>query len=137
MIVVDTSVLIDFLGGFQTRQALWLREQTSYQHVAITSLIFAEVLQGVREDNRIDGIVNVLGRFATFETGSHELALKSALNDRFLRSRGITIRNTIDCIVATFCIEDGHQLLHNNSDFGYFEAHLGLRIFVPPNLAVQ
>lgn len=57
-----------------------------------------------------------------------EIAVKAATNYRRLRERGVTVRKTIDTIIATFCIEYGHQLLHQDRDFFYFEKHLGLRV---------
>jgi predicted nucleic acid-binding protein len=128
MVIVDTSVMIDFLGGYSYPQTEWLRGQNSFQNVGLTSLIVTEVLQGIREDARFEATWNVLSRFAIFETGSRELAIQSALNYRFLRGLGVTIRSTIDCLVATFCIEEGHRLLHRDSDFDYFHEHLGLLV---------
>ena len=95
------------------------------------SLVLTEVLQGVREDNRVDAIFKALSRFAIFETGSRELAIQSALNYRTLRGLGVTIRSTIDCLIATFCIEERHRLLHRDSDFEAFEEHLGLLVVFP------
>jgi len=133
MVIVDTSVLVDFLGGFSTPQTDWLGQQGSYRNVAITSLVLTEVLQGVREDNRLDAVFRVLSRFAIFETGSRELAVQSALNYRTLRGLGVTIRSTIDCLIATFCIEEGHTLLHRDSDFDHFEEYLGLLVVFSKN----
>jgi predicted nucleic acid-binding protein len=126
MVIVDTSVLIDYFGDFSTPQAEWLDQQTSIQRMGITSLILTEVLQGIREERRFAATLSELSRFAIFETGSRELAIQSAMNYRTLRGLGVTIRSTIDCLIATFCIEEGHRLLHHDSDFDYFKQHLGL-----------
>jgi predicted nucleic acid-binding protein len=131
MVIVDTSVLIDFLGGHFKPQTEWLLAQPSFQNVGLTSLILTEVLQGIRDDRRFSLTVNTLSRFAVFETGSRELAVQSSVNYRHLRKLGITIRSTIDCLVATFCIENGFWLLHNDNDFGHFERHLGLLVVDP------
>ena len=128
MVIVDSSVMIDFLGGYLTPQTSWLRSQTSFRDLALTSLILTEVLQGIREDNRLEATWIVLSRFAIFETGSRELAIRSALNYRALRGLGFTIRSTIDCLIATFCIEEGHRLLYKDSDFDHFAEHLGLLV---------
>jgi len=131
MIIVDTSVLIDFLGGYFKPQTEWLLAQKNFGDIGLTSLILTEVLQGIREDTRFFATANILSRFAIFETGSRELAVQSAVNYRYLRGLGVTIRSTIDCLVATFCIENGFWLLHNDKDFGHFERHLGLLVVDP------
>jgi predicted nucleic acid-binding protein len=128
MVIVDSSVMIDFLGGYLTPQTKWLLGQASFRDLALTSLILTEVLQGIRDDDRLDATWAVLSRFAIFETASRELAIRSALNYRTLRALGFTIRSTIDCLIATFCIEEGHKLLYRDSDFDHFAQHLGLRV---------
>jgi hypothetical protein len=72
-----------------------------------------------------------LTRFALFETGGVNLAIHSAENYFALRRQGLTVRKTIDCMIATFCIEEDHQLLHRDRDFDHFEKHLGLRVLHP------
>jgi hypothetical protein len=72
-----------------------------------------------------------LSKFEVFETGGEALAVASAQNYRSLRSRGDTIRKTIDCLIATFCLTEGHSLLHRDHDFDPFEKHLGLRVVHP------
>lgn len=128
MVILDTSVLIDYLGDFSTPQTEWIDREIKLQRLAITSLSVAEVLQGIREDLRFSPALFALSQFQVFETGSRELAIQSAVNYRKLRGLGVTIRSTIDCLIATFCIEGGHDLLHNDSDFDYFERHLGLQV---------
>jgi len=126
MVIVDTSVLIDFLGNFSTPEAVWLQRENRLQRIGITSLALTEVLQGIRETTRFAPTLSALSHFRVFEIGSRELAIQSAMNYRTLRARGITIRSTIDCLIATFCIEERHELLHCDSDFDSFEEHLGL-----------
>ena len=72
-----------------------------------------------------------------FASLSPELAIAAAQNYRTLQRLGITVRKTIDCIIATFCIEEGYQLLHNDSDFEPFEHHLGLRVLHPPAVSLN
>jgi predicted nucleic acid-binding protein len=72
-----------------------------------------------------------LSRFELFDTGGELLAVASAQNYRSLRSRGHTIRKTVDCLIATFCLLEGHSLLHRDRDFDLFEIHLGLRVIHP------
>jgi len=132
MVIVDTSVLSDYLAGRATPATEWLEKQVDIQRIGITTLVLAEVLQGIREDDQFAETLGVLKRFAVFETGGVDLALASARNFRTLRRMGITVRSTIDCINATFCIEGGHSLLHNDRDFEAFKAHLGLKVLDPP-----
>jgi predicted nucleic acid-binding protein len=131
MVIVDTSVLIDYLGDFSTPETEWLDRHSATRPLGITNLVLTEVLQGIRDEGRFAATVSSLGQFTLFETGSRELAIQSALNYRVLRGLGVTIRSTIDCIVATFCIEEGHRLLHRDSDFDYFAQHLGLLVVDP------
>jgi|ERR1017187_5063508 predicted nucleic acid-binding protein len=134
MVIVDSSVLIDYLGGYSNPETEWLDAQVSFRRIGITSLILTEVLQGIRDDARFAGTLKALSKFAIFEVGSNELAIQSARNYRTLRGLGVTIRSTVDCLVATFCIEQSHELLHHDSDFDSFEKHLGLRVMHPPAL---
>jgi predicted nucleic acid-binding protein len=131
MVIVDTSVLIDFFGGYGNAQTDWLRNQGDYGNLGITSLILTETLQGIRDGSRLAATWSVLSRFAIFETGSRELAIQSAMNYRMLRGLGVTIRSTIDCMIATFCIEEDHRLLYRDVDFDYFQQHLGLLVVDP------
>jgi hypothetical protein len=132
MVIVDTSVWIDALRGTVNRQTVWLKQAVADQEIGLTSLILCEVLQGVVSEAQFRGFKEDLLQFAIFDTGSAELALASAQNYLTLRQKGFTVRKTIDCIIATFCIEHGHQLLHKDSDFDGFEAHLGLHVLHPP-----
>jgi len=137
MVIVDSSVLIDFLAARANRQTVWLNQQSDLQRIGITSLSLCEVLQGIRDDARFDKIRITLSRFTIFEIGSRDLAFASARNFRVLRKRGLTVRNTIDCLIATFCIEERHVLLHNDRDFDGFETHLGLRVLHPPEFVLH
>jgi predicted nucleic acid-binding protein len=131
MVIVDTSVLIAYLDDRVTRHTEWLDRQGDLQRIGITSLTQAEILQGIRTEEEFLAALQSLNNFEIFETGSSALAIASARNYRALRKAGVTIRNTIDCLIATFCIENGYELLHNDRDFDGFEAHLGLRVVHP------
>jgi hypothetical protein len=131
MIVVDTSVWIDFFAGNENLQSLWLRSEVGRPSIALTDLILCEVLQGIRGEQMFTKISRQLAEFPIFSTGSQELALASARNFRSLRARGVTVRKTIDCIIATHCIRHGHALLHRDRDFDPFEKYLGLRVIHP------
>lgn len=94
-------------------------------------LILCELLQGIRDESRSNEVCHEMLEFEIFPMGSIELALQSARNFRALRARGYTVRKTIDCLIATYCLENGHQLLHNDSDFTPFEQALGLQVIHP------
>lgn len=131
MVIVDTSVLVNYFSGRIDLNTEWLNQPDNLGLVGITDLILAEILQGIRDEDSFSETLNALGRFAIFETGNRNLAVAAARNYRTLRRSGLTIRSTIDCLIATFCIETGHQLLHSDRDFDGFERHLGLQVFHP------
>lgn len=137
MVIVDTSVWIDFLNDVVNSQTAWLEEAVKQQKIGLTTLILCEVLQGARTELQFLDLIHDFLRFDVFDTGNAELAVASAQNYRTLRQKGYTIRRTIDCIIATFCLQYDHQLLHNDRDFDVFEAHLGLRVVHPPRLSKQ
>ena len=137
MVIVDTSVWIDYLNDKANPQTLWLEFAIGYKSLGLSSLILCEVLQGFRDNHEALRTRGMLLEFPVFDTGNMHLALQSAENYRFLRRKGVTIHSTIDCIIATFCIEHGHQLLHKDSDFDYFEEHLGLRVLHPPAIGLN
>ena len=131
MVIVDTTIWVDYLGGFRTAQTDWLERELRHQRLAITDMILCEVLQGIRDDRLFDLTRNELLNFEVYPTGGAEMAIMSAQNFRTLRSRGVTIRKTIDCGIATFCLLNGHALLHNDRDYEPFEAILGLQVIHP------
>ena len=135
MVIVDTSVLVDYLGNQPTWQAGWLDVQVTRQRMGITSLVLAEVLQGIRGDEAFETTLEALTEFELFESVDSNLAVSAAQNYRLLRQKGITIRNLIDTFTATFCIEGGHELLHNDRDFDHFHTHLGLQVVPAPDNA--
>ncbi len=132
MVIVDTSVWIDFLRNVINPHTVWLENAILHQEIGLTSLVLCEILQGARTDARFREFRRDLLQFPIFDSGSTELAIASAQNYRLLRQDGYTVRKTIDCLIATFCMEYGHQLLHNDRDFDAFETRLGLRVLHPP-----
>ena len=132
MVIVDTSVLIDYLGNRPTWQAGWLDEQISRQRIGITSFVLAEILQSIRGDEVFKATLEELSEFVLFESVDFDLAVASAQNYRLLRQKGVTIRNLIDTVTATFCIEGGHELLHNDRAFEPFHTYLGLQVVASP-----
>jgi predicted nucleic acid-binding protein len=131
MILADSSVWIDFFAGRPNPESLWLRKELADQEIGLTDLILCEVLQGVRDDEDFRRAHLRLSSLPILECGGEYLAVASARNYRLLRSKGHTIRKTIDCLIATFCIEEGHELLHHDRDFDPFETHLGLKVIHP------
>lgn len=131
MIIVDTTVWIDYLRGSETLQTLWLDRNLESQRLGLTDLILCEVLQGIRDDEQFERTSHELLNFEIYTTGGIDLAVKAARNFRALRLRGKTIRKTIDCLIATFCLQNGYSLLHNDSDFIPFEETFGLSVIHP------
>ena len=131
MTIVDTTVWIDYLGGTVNPHTDWLDRELNQQRLGLTDLILCEILQGIRADPDFTRVRRDLSRFEVFDTGGEALAVASAKNYRFLRSHGHTVRKTIDCLIATFCVVEGHALLHHDHDFDPFEKHLGLRVIHP------
>jgi predicted nucleic acid-binding protein len=128
MVIVDATVWISYLRGDYNRQAAWLETNLTRQPIGLTDLTLCEVLQGIRDEKEFSSTCDDLLRFHLFSTGGLELAIASARNYLRLRGRGFTVRKTIDCMIATFCLEAGHELLHRDRDFDGFEEALGLRV---------
>jgi predicted nucleic acid-binding protein len=131
MVIVDTTVWIDYLRGTENPETIWLDQELTRQRLGLTDLILCEVLQGIRDSALFAQVRDELLTFHLFETGRKELAIASALNYRKLRDQGYTVRRTIDCLIATFCLQAGHELLHRDRDFDSFEKALGLRVVHP------
>ncbi len=127
MIVVDSSVWIDYFNGRPTAEADAL-ELLLHAPLLIGDLIMTEVLQGFASDRDFGIAERVFAAFDFRPMGGRTIAIAAAHNYRALRARGVTPRSTIDTIIATFCIVEGHDLLHCDRDFDPFERHLGLRV---------
>lgn len=126
MIVVDSSVWIDYFSGADTPQTDKLDNTLGIKPVAIGDLILTEVLQGFRYDKDYKIARNVFEDVTIFDMLGMQMAIKSAENFRALRKKGITVRKTADVIIATFCIEQKLPLLFSDKDFKPFVKHLGL-----------
>ncbi|MCW5636332.1 MAG: PIN domain nuclease [Rubrivivax sp.] len=127
MILVDSGVWIEYFRGKASIQTAILEGLLDSHELAIGDLIFTEVLQGCKFDKEFNEVRRLLGRLELIVLGGEDIMVEAAKNYRRLRTLGITVRGTIDVVVATRCILGGHQLLHNNRDFDAFERHLGLR----------
>ena len=127
MIVVDSSVWIGYLSSSaQTPQTQLLDDLLGREKIVVGDLILAEVLQGFRSDRDYRNAKSLLASLDYRSMIGREIALMSAANYRRLRKKGITVRKTIDCLIATFCITERLPLLHADDDFRAFEKHLGL-----------
>lgn len=131
MVVVDTTVWVDYLGGTRNPETEWLEHEMPRQRLGLTDMILCEVLQGIRNPGEFEQIRDQLLTFEVFSTGSAENAIAAAGNYRTLRQHGFTVRKTIDCWIATFCLLSGNQLLHRDRDFYPFEKVLGLEVVHP------
>lgn len=127
MIVVDSSVWVDYFNGRDTPQTARLDAVLGIEPLAIGDLILTEVLQGFRSEADFVQARALLLSLTVFELLGLENAIRSAEHYRALRKRGVTIRKTADVIIATFCIVEGHSLLFSDKDFQPFVEHLGLR----------
>ena len=127
MILVDSSVWVDYFRSADTPQVALLDSMFGRTRIAVGDLVAAEVLQGVRDEKEYKLVKKVFDSFTHLDLGGYDLALQASENYRVLRAKGITIRKTIDTLIATRCIEDGLTLLHSDRDFVPFAKHLGLR----------
>ena len=127
MILVDSSVWIDYFRGRSTPRTDLLDRLLGREPLAIGDLILAEVLQGFDGERDFERARRLLTALEVVEVGGREIAIEAARNFRRLRRHGVTVRKTIDTVIATRCIESGYELLHDDRDFDAFEKHLGLR----------
>lgn len=128
MILVDTSVFIDYFNGIGNRQTKVLDYLLERNLVLIGDYILVEILQGIRNDKDFNLTKEYLSAFPIASMCNKELAFKSAENYRLLKSKGYTIRKTIDVLIGTFCIENKIELLHNDRDFDPMQKHLKLKV---------
>ena len=126
VIIVDSSVWINYFNGNDTLQTAKLDKLLGVELLGIGDIIITEVLQGFRNDKDYRAAKQVLTSLTGFNMLGIEIAVKSADNYRELRKQGITIRKTVDVIIATFCMENGHSLLFSDKDFEPFVNNLGL-----------
>ncbi|HEY7392164.1 MAG TPA: PIN domain nuclease [Bryobacteraceae bacterium] len=127
MILVDSSVWIDYFNGGLTPQTDKLDRLLGREPLAIGDLILVEVLQGFDDDREFRTARKLLTSLTLIEIGGIDIAIAAARNYRTLRRLGITVRKTIDTVIATRCIESGYELLHSDRDFEPFARYLGLQ----------
>ena len=128
MIIVDSTVWVDYFNGARNEEIRLLEARIGQEEIGLTDLIVCEVLQGLRSEREFDEVRLELLEFSIFPTGGMEMAVEIARNYQKLRVKGFTVRKTIDCWIATFCLREGHELLHRHRDFDPFESELGLRV---------
>ncbi|WP_409190937.1 PIN domain nuclease [Bradyrhizobium sp. RDM4] len=126
MIVVDSSVWIDFLNGRSAPQVRRLRMVLGVDEIIVGDLMLCEVLQGLSTARAAQELEALLRRFDVVPMVSDAIAVAAARNFRTLRARGITVRKTVDLLIGTWCIENSRPLLHNDSDFRPMARYLGL-----------
>ena len=131
MLIVDSTVWVDYFNGINNPQTDYLHQIADKTPILIGDLILAEVLQGFRDDTDFETARRIFAKFMQVEMVNPDLALQSARNYRLLRRKSITVRKTIDSLIATYCIENEHDLLHNDGDFDGYEKHLGLSVIHP------
>jgi predicted nucleic acid-binding protein len=127
MIVVDSSVWIGQLRRTGTRAVNTLNS-SDVDDLIVGDIVLVEVLRGARDDAHAERIERDLRKFVVKSMLNDGIAVKAARNYRMLRQRGLRVRTTIDLIIATFCVEHGHSLLHDDRDFEAMAPHLGLNI---------
>jgi len=127
LILVDSSVWIDYFNGTATAQTGKLDQLLGQEPLAIGDLILTEVLQGFTNERDFKEAKRMLTSLTVVELGGQEIAIQAAKNFRALRKAGVTVRKTVDTLIATWCIENGFDLLHNDRDFEPFVKQLGLR----------
>jgi len=128
MILVDSSVWINYFNGVQSWQTDLLDDLLVNTPLIISDLILAEVLQGFRSEKDYKQAKSCLGELTFRPMVGYDIAIKSAQNYRMLRSRGITVRKTIDMLIATFCIVEDVTILHDDHDFEIIAVHLPLKV---------
>jgi predicted nucleic acid-binding protein len=131
MVIVDTTVWIDHFGGVDNPETRWLDLQIDRRRLGLTDLVLSEVLQGIRDHREFKSVRRELLKFQVCATGGQGLAIEAAVNFRQLQKKGVAVPSLVDCWIATFCIREGHTLLHRDRDFEPFEKELGLRVVRP------
>jgi len=131
VVIVDTTVWIDYFRDVRNAEVRWLNAEIERQRLGMIDIILCEVLQGIPDERTFGTVFAELSSCEIFPTGGTEFAVAAARNYRILRQRGHTVRRTIDCLIATFCLKEGHSLLHRDRDFDPFEKALGLSVIHP------
>jgi predicted nucleic acid-binding protein len=130
VIVVDSSVWIGFFRGEATPEVRGLFGLLDTETIILGDLVLYELLQGIRSQRDLVLVEDFLGVCEVVAMVGHRAARRAAANYRALRDRGVTVRKSIDVLIATWCLDNGAVLLHRDRDFDPFVAHLGLRVWI-------
>ncbi len=131
MVLIDTTVWIDFFAGRELPHVSVLeRLIKNREDICICGIILTEVLQGIREKSEFRKTRELFNAMI-FLPMRYSVFLFAAEVYRTLRRKGITIRNSVDCMIASVAIENDIMLLHNDKDFKPIEKHLGLKVVIP------
>ena len=130
MILVDTSVWVNYFNGIVNKQTESLDHLLSERTVLVGDIILTEILQGFDRDKEFRLAKKALNPLDCVHLGDKSLAIKAASNFRFLRSKGVIIRKTVDMLIVSWCIEHEVELLHNDKDFDLIATQLPLQIYV-------
>lgn len=128
MVVVDTTVWVDYFNGVQSTQVDRLDRLLGERLLLIGDLVLAELLQGFASDAVAQQALELIQPLEFVEMAGRDVAIESARNYRRLRRKGATVRKTIDMLIGTFCLMNDHELLHDDRDFDVMARHLGLRV---------
>ena len=129
MVIIDTSAWIEYFRDGDARTVSTVDSCLQNEFTGIGDLIYCEIIQGVKSATSRKNLATFLLSLPQFDMAGFHIAEKAAFNYRFLRSKGITIRKTIDVIIATFCIENSFELIHFDRDFDAMEKYIGLKIY--------
>ena len=128
MVIIDTSAWIEYLRDGQRSVVQKVQSCLDRELVGIGDLVYCELMQGIRSPRHRRKLRDLLLRLPRFDMVGFEIAAKSARNYRLLRSRGVTVRKTIDVLIGTFCAENDLQLVHHDRDFDRMAPHIGLHV---------
>lgn len=128
MVIIDTSAWIEYFAGGDSQTVQKIDRALSHNLVGMGDLIYCEIMQGLYSAKQQTAVSGLLLALPKYEMVGFTMARKSAENYRTLRSKGITVRKTIDVVIGTFCAEMGHELIHCDRDFDVMAPHIGLRV---------
>ena len=131
MVIVDASVVIDYLNGITNPESEWLDRQLDRDRLGLTTISIVEVLQGLRDEREATAVEAALNEFELVAMPDAALAIEAARNYRRLRAADRRCRKTIDVLIATYCLRYQHALLHRDRNFDAFEELLGLTVVHP------
>lgn len=128
MVIVDTSAWVEYFRNGLPTVVSKVDRCLDQDLVGIGDLVYCELMQGIRSPRHRTEVSSLLLSLPHFNMVGFHIAEKSAANYRFLRSKGVTVRKTIDVLIGTFCAEHGFQIVHHDSDFNLMAQHIGLDI---------